>query len=48
MAKGVQMAMDDARAGVLEREISEMETRCTGLEQEYAQLVERRKALVLQ
>jgi hypothetical protein len=48
MAKGVQMAMDDARAGVLEREISEMETRCTDLEQEYAELVERRKAVVLQ
>jgi hypothetical protein len=48
MAKGVQMALDDARAGVLEREISEMETRYTALEQEYALLVERRKALVLQ
>jgi hypothetical protein len=48
MAKGVAMAMDDARAGVLEREISEMETRCASLEQDYAELVERRKALVLQ
>jgi hypothetical protein len=48
MAKGVAIAMDDARAGVLEREISEMETRNATLEQQYAALVERRKALVLQ
>ncbi|GAB2176344.1 hypothetical protein DLREEDagr8_19020 [Dongia sp. agr-C8] len=48
MAQGVQMALDDARAGVLEREITEMETRYTALEQQYAELVERRKAVVLQ
>ena len=48
MAKGVAAALDDARAGVLEREISEMETRNATLEQQYAALVERRKALVLQ
>jgi len=48
MAKGVAMALDDARAGVLEREISEMEARNATLEQQYAALVERRKALVLQ
>ena len=48
MAKGVAMALDDARAGVLEREISEMEGRNAALEQQYAALVERRKALVLQ
>jgi hypothetical protein len=33
---------------VLEREISEMEARNAALEQQYAALVERRKALVLQ
>jgi len=48
MAKGVAMALDDARAGVLDREITEMETRCNDLEQQYAALVERRKAVVLQ
>jgi phage shock protein A len=48
MAKGVEMALDDARAGVLEREITEMENRCVELEQQYAELVERRKAVVLQ
>jgi hypothetical protein len=48
MAKGVAAALDDARAGVLEREITEMESRNTALEQQYAELVEKRKALVLQ
>jgi hypothetical protein len=48
MAKGVAMALDDARAGVLEREITEMETRNAALEQQYAELVEHRKAVVLQ
>jgi hypothetical protein len=48
MAKGVAMALDDARAGVLEREISEMEARNAALEQDYAALSEHRKALVLQ
>ncbi|WP_395020545.1 hypothetical protein [Dongia sp.] len=48
MSRGVEMALDDARAGVLEREITEMETRYAALEQQYAELVERRKALVLQ
>jgi uncharacterized protein YcfJ len=48
LAKGIAAALDDARAGVLERAIAEMETRNAALEQQYAALVERRKALVLQ
>jgi hypothetical protein len=48
LAKGTDMAIDLARKASLESQIEEMDRRTDDLEQEYAALVERRKALVLQ
>jgi len=48
LAKGTDMAIDLARKASLESQIEEMDRRTTDLEQEYNQLAERRKALVLQ
>lgn len=48
MAMATQMALDEARLGSLDRQIAEMETRNTELEQDYQELVDRRKALLLQ
>ena len=42
------LAIDQARVAALDQQITEMKTRSTDLEQQYAQLAERRKALVLQ
>jgi chromosome segregation ATPase len=48
LAKGTDLAIDQARVASLDRQIAEMTTRNADLEQEYTQLAERRKALVLQ
>jgi predicted nucleic acid-binding Zn-ribbon protein len=48
LAMGTEMAIDDARFASLNGQITEMEQRNANLEDEYARLVERRKALVLQ
>jgi hypothetical protein len=48
LAKGVDMAIDQARIASLDRQIAEMKARNADLEENYEQLVERRKALVLQ
>ncbi len=48
LAKGTDLAIDEARVASLDRQIAEMKTRNADLEQDYTQLAERRKALVLQ
>ncbi|MDQ7246424.1 hypothetical protein [Dongia sedimenti] len=48
LAKGTDLAIDEARVAALDQQITEMKTRGADLEQQYAQLAERRKALVLQ
>jgi hypothetical protein len=48
LAKGTDLAIDQARVASLDRQIAEMKTRNADLEQDYTQLAERRKALVLQ
>jgi len=48
LAKGTDLAIDQARVALLDRQIAEMKTRNADLEQDYTQLAERRKALVLQ
>jgi hypothetical protein len=48
LAMGTEMAIDDARLASLNGQIAEMEQRNADLEQDYARLVDRRKALVLQ
>jgi hypothetical protein len=48
LAKGVDMAIDAARLGSLDHQITEMKERNSDLEQVYEQLAERRKAVVLQ
>jgi hypothetical protein len=47
-AKGADFALDPARVASLEQEIAEMQARNAELDRAYGQLVERRKALVLQ
>jgi uncharacterized protein (DUF3084 family) len=47
MARGTDMAIDQARLASLDGQIAEMESRNSDLEQQYEQLAERRKALVL-
>jgi hypothetical protein len=48
LAKGADLAIDEARMASLDRQIAKMTERNADLEQAYDQLAERRKALVLQ
>ena len=48
LAKGADLAIDQARTSSLDGQIAEMNERNRQLEQEYAELAERRKAVVLQ
>lgn len=48
MAQGTQRAIDEARVDELDRQIADMRDRNEQLEREYNELVERRKAVVLQ
>jgi chromosome segregation ATPase len=48
LAKGTDMAIDEARLNSLDQQIAAMRERNSDLEQAYEQLAERRKALVLQ
>jgi chromosome segregation ATPase len=48
MARGTDMAIDQARSASLDRQIAEMRARNADLEDDYGRLTERRKALVLQ
>lgn len=48
LAKGTDMALDEARLSSLDGQIAEMKERNSELELAYEQLAERRKALVLQ
>jgi hypothetical protein len=48
MARGTDMANDQARSASLDRQIAEMRARNADLEDDYGRLTERRKALVLQ
>jgi hypothetical protein len=48
LAQGTQKAIDDARVDALDNQIAEMRDRNQQLEQDYNNLLERRKAVVLQ
>ena len=48
LAKGTDLAIDQARVASLDGQIAEMKSRNDDLEHEYTLLAERRKALVLQ
>jgi hypothetical protein len=48
MAQGTQRTIDEARVDELDRQIADMRDRNEQLEREYNELVERRKAVVLQ
>jgi len=48
LAKGADLAIDQARITSLDSQVAEMNERNRQLEAEYAELVERRKAVVLQ